>query len=301
MWRLRSCLWLLSLGSTVFETHALTISTTSSPFTVWDSLNSECAKRIPGGKPGKPAIDLPDTPVNAFSDDGGTVHLVSADTTSRISTGSSLLRTTRNCSIVMNSTLSPDPALYATDEFLDGTWAFPNGTVYSLLHVEYPGMNFGRCDGNGTTYPYCWTVAMTLSVSHDWGSSWQHAREPPDHMVAAPPYRYHGSATTPNAGWGDSSGITRSPTDGFFYSVAHNRFAEGLQGNGSCVMRTRDISNPRSWRGWGGETRGFTVVFASPYAATAPSYDPSQHICTPLDLPDCVVMGGKTWRRVPAT
>jgi hypothetical protein len=35
--------------------------------------------------------------------------------------------------------MSPDPSLYATNEFIDATYAFDNGTVYALLHVEYEG------------------------------------------------------------------------------------------------------------------------------------------------------------------
>lgn len=42
----------------------------------------------------------------------------------------------------------------------------------------------------GVTYPYCWTVSMTLAVSHDWGATWKHALPPPHHMVATPPYKY---------------------------------------------------------------------------------------------------------------
>lgn len=141
---------------------------------------------------------------------------------------------------------------------------------------------------NTTTYPYCWTVAMTLAVSHDWGDSWAHALPPPQNMVAAPPYKYTPSGATLNAGWGDSSGIVRSPRDGFFYAIVHNRFEEGLQKNGSCVIRTNDLTSPTSWRGWGGET--FDVAFhPSPY--TTPPPDPKDHVCTVLDLPDCVVLG----------
>jgi hypothetical protein len=176
------------------------------------------------------------------------------------------------------------PELYAGSEFIDATYAFANGTVYALLHVEL----HGACDGAKTTYPYCWTVAMTLAVSHDWGDSWAHAAEPPHHMVAAPPLKYTPSNTTLNAGWGDSSGIVRSPIDGYFYAIVHNRFQEGVQSNGSCVIRTNNLPDPTSWRGWGGSE--FTVPFhPSPYDTPEPN--PVDHVCTVLDLPDCVVMG----------
>eukprot|EP00038_Savillea_parva_P029878 m.74087 g.74087 ORF g.74087 m.74087 type:complete len:431 (-) comp8885_c0_seq2:79-1371(-) len=268
----------------VGDSVSVSVHNVSNVFVVWDTRNTACEK---DGSP----IDLPDTPPNAFvtgKDLSGPIRLFSADTTTRVSAGPSILNIKRDCTIVLNSTLSPSAAMYATDEFIDATYAFDNGTVYALLHVEYPGMKFGLCPPN-TTYPNCWTVAMTLAVSHDWGQTWGHALPPPHHMVAAPPYKYIGSTTTLNAGWGDSGGMVRSPTDGYFYAIVHNRFPEGVQQNGSCVMRTDSLVDPRSWRGWDGSA--FTIPFASPYASDSHGYDPAKHACTVLDLPDCVVLG----------
>ena len=77
-------------------------------------------------------VDLPDTPARAFLDDSGATVLVAVDSTSRLSRGPSLFSLTRDCAIVLNSTLSPDPALYATDDgFLDATHSF--GTVIKQI------------------------------------------------------------------------------------------------------------------------------------------------------------------------
>ena len=70
-----------------------------------------------------------------------------------------------------------NPAHYAANEFLDSPFAFPNGTVYALIHTEYPGNDYGNC--TGPAYPRCWTVSVGLGVSHDWGATWAHARPPP--------------------------------------------------------------------------------------------------------------------------
>ena len=40
---------------------------------------------------------------------------------------------------------------------------------------------------------------------------------------------------------------------------------KGLQSNGTCVMRSNALLDPRSWRGWGGDARGFAVPFVSAY------------------------------------
>ena len=148
-------------------------------------------------------------------------------------------------------------------------------------------MNYHSCAN--ATYLFCWTVSMTLAVSHDWGYTWAHALPPPHHLVATSPYRYNGSAMVLNAGWGDSSGIVKSPIDGYFYTVVHNRFPQGLQSNGSCVIRTSTLANPSSWRGWDGQQ--FSVPFASPYTAKGRHSAPEDHVCTVLALDDCVVLG----------
>ena len=45
---------------------------------------------------------------------------------------------------------------------------------------------------------------------------------------------------------------------------------------GSCLLRTRNVADPTSWRGWSGT--GFTVTFPSPYLNTL---DPAEHVCAP--------------------
>ena len=252
-------------------------------FVVWNTLNSSCEKRFG-------PIDLPDTPTRAFLDDRGETVLVSVDSTSRLSRGPSLLNTTRDCSIVVNSSLSPDPSVYATDDgFLDAIHSFNNGTVVGLLHDEYPGMNFNNCNVKPVVWPCCWSVSLSLIVSQDWGRTWTRPSAPPVNLVAAVPYKYSPDAG-PIFGWGDSGGITPHPIDGFFYVAMNNRMAKGLQSNGTCVMRSNSLLDPRSWRGWSGSD--FSVSFVSAYTL-APG-DEAAHICTvlaPFAASPCTVLG----------
>lgn len=92
----------------------------------------------------------------------------------------------------------------------------------AIAHTEYPGMNYHNC-ASGHTYPDCWTVTLGLFVSQDWGYSWQHARPPPEHLVAAVPFPYDPTGKQKAFGWGDTSGIVKHPTDGHFYLMAYNR------------------------------------------------------------------------------
>ena len=254
------------------------------PFTIWDTLTSACEKKFG-------PLDLPDTPLRAFVDlSTQETVLVTVDSTSRLSRGPGPLNTTRDCAIVWNSTKSPMPSTYATnDGFLDATWSFGNGTVVALLHDEYPGMNIpGQCNVTPFVWPACWMVSLSLAVSQDWGRTWAHSAPPPANLVAAVPYKYTPTATI--FGWGDTGGIVAHPTDGFFYAAMNNRMAVGLQSNGTCVMRTRTLLDPRSWRAWGGEA--FDVALVSAYKM--PPGEEGAHVCTVLTpfMPSpCTVLG----------
>lgn len=86
--------------------------------------------------------------------------------------------------------------------------------MVALVHTEYPGNVYGNCS-TGLHYPQCWTVTLGLAVSQNWGQTWEHARNPPHHLVAAVPYGYN--ETQLAYGWGDPSNIVKSPKDGYFY------------------------------------------------------------------------------------
>ena len=89
-------------------------------------------------------------------------------------------------------------------------------------------------------------------------------------------------------------GIVFHPQTGWYYVPMYNRMDKGLQKNGTCVMRTRSLLDPRSWRAWDGTE--FTVPFVSAYAL--PPGEEAKHICTVLDstvFPEPCVMYGVTW------
>lgn len=131
----------------------------------------------------------------------------------------------------------------------------------------------------GKAYPTCWTVTIGLVISHDFGKTWQHARPPPEHLVASVPYEYN--QTQPASGWGDPSNILKHPKDGYYYAAIWNRNQVGLQAPGICMMRTNDLTDPSSWRAWDGT--GYTVSFVDPY--TMPPADAAKHVCTVTNLP----------------
>ena len=108
-------------------------------------------------------------------------------------------------------------------------------------------------------------------TSTNGGSTFSHTT-PPSHLVAGAPVRWvRGNGPL---GFFQPSQVVRGQ-DGWHYMMA--RVMGPHQEDGSCVMRSRNIGDPKSWQGWSGS--GFTVPFPSPYLNTL---DPAQHICQPV-------------------
>jgi hypothetical protein len=233
-------------------------------------------------------LDVPDIPVRAFKAAPGLVRMIEGSTNYHVMDGPSLLSVNRSCAVAFNETGDPDPSHFAGDEFLDSPMpaSSGNGTVYALVHTEFPGNVYGNC--SGPAYPRCWTVTIGLAVSHDAGLTWAHARPPPAHLVAAVPYGYN--QTQLAYGWGDPSNVLLNPKDGLHYAAVWNRNQVGLQAPGVCIMRTADITDPSSWRAWGGAS--YNVTFVSPY--TLEPGTEGEHVCTVTNLPGCP-LGSMVW------
>ena len=66
--------------------------------------------------------------------------------------------------------------------------------------------------------------SVTLLKSTNGGYSWSHARPPPEHIVAAAPYRYEPSGPRSQLfGFRSPSNILRSRTDSFFYAFVTSK------------------------------------------------------------------------------
>ena len=218
--------------------------------------------------------DIPDLPARAFRDDRGRVQLIASHYVNRRFVGPELGRLEHPCDVVKRSARDPDPARYADAEWLGALYTDDGRVVYSLVHNEYQGhAHPGRCPSGD--YFKCWYNSVTLSVSRDAGRTYEAAAPPPGQLVATVPYRYQ-----PDAGpYGlfAPSNIVLNRKDGYHYAMirAENYRAQPY---GTCLMRTKTLSDPKSWRAWGGSD--FDVQFANPY--TTRGLDPSSHVCTPV-------------------
>ena len=150
-------------------------------------------------------------------------------------------------------------------EWLASPWTPDGKNIYALVHNEYQGQLF---TGGAAVRGESQTDAQVLvQLDHERRLDRTPAppsrrRRRPTHLVATIPYQF--AKDGPN-GYFTPSNIVRSG-DGYFYVDVPRPADKGLQQMGACLMRTRDLSDPTSWRAWNGTA--FTVQFQNPYRRT---------------------------------
>jgi hypothetical protein len=225
--------------------------------------------------------DIPDIPARAFRDSQGRVQLIASHYVNRRMVGPDLNHLTHDCAVIMPSHYEPNPAMFNDREWIHSTYT-PDGTrIFALVHNEYQGHTHpGQCPSG--EYTGCWYNAVTLAVSTDGGASYDHV-PPPAHLVASIPYPYEPDSGP--AGIFQPSNIVRNDTDGYYYALLRvQRY--GAQPQGTCVMRTTDLADPKSWRAWDGSA--FNVRFIDPYLG--PDVSPGGHVCQPVSYGEIQLM-----------
>jgi hypothetical protein len=216
-------------------------------------------------------IDIPDAPARAFRDSLGRVQLIASHHVTRRKMGPSLDAVTHRCGVVMSSHKDPDPSKFNDHEWLSAPYTLDGQTIFALVHMEFQGNLYPGCQSG--VYRQCWYNALTSAVSHNAGDSYQHAPAPA-HLVASIPYRYTGSSG-PMGIFSASNIVKRA--DGYYYTLVATE-AYGAQERGVCLLRTKTLGIPGSWRAWNGA--GFGVRFVDPYRDT---FDrPLDHVCKPV-------------------
>jgi hypothetical protein len=186
---------------------------------------------------------------------------------------------TRDCSHPrLLSANNSDPSAFLGREWIVATYRVGN-IIHALVHDEFHDAVSPLCmpGESGPANP-CWYNAITYAFSNDDGVTFRHGS---DFVVAAPTTRWSPARGAPTGkrrrlyGYFGPSGIIRRP-DGYYYStfvVINNPDSA----RGTCVMRTRDLSDPKSWRGWDG--KAFTHRFENPYLPATPE---PRRACTPV-------------------
>ena len=216
--------------------------------------------------------DIPDEPTRAFKDDTGKVQLWNQQPTNHRWIANTTLDSpyTHPCAVIMSSSGSCTASNYNYKEWLSSPWTADGKTIYALVHNEYHGVN---CSAGCPSSNACWYNAITSAYSTNSGATFTQLAAP-SHLAAMIPYQF--TQDGPN-GYFMPSNIVSS-RDGYYYAMFRAE-PHALQQFGACIMRTRDLSDPSSWRGWNGT--GFTVQFINPYFVTT---NPGAHVCAPVDF-----------------
>jgi hypothetical protein len=223
-------------------------------------------------------MNYPDLPARAFRDFEGNVQLLISHFANYRLRGPSLDQLAIDCEPVLRSHRSASPRRFQDREWIASIFLRDGKSVWALVHDEYQGNRHrGRCPSR--RYYRCWYNAITLAHSSDGGRTYTQAA-PPRNLVAAAPYRYRPDRGP--AGVFAPSNVVAGP-DGAFYALVRVRDPGRLRG--TCLLRTRHIGRPRSWRAWDGD--GFSGRFRNPYGARPRPRLP----CVPVGQGEIAEMG----------
>ena len=218
--------------------------------------------------------DIPDLPARAFRDADGNVQVLASHYTTRRLIGPDFDRLRHDCTVVLGSNENANPAAFDDKQWLASVYTNDGRTIYGLTHVEYQGnAHPGRCPSGD--YFRCWWNTLALVVSTDGGRSYRR-QGPRNGLVAAVPYRY-----VPDLGVEGHRGpsqIVRNPADGYYYAIVSQdvlRRPGVSREGGNCLIRTRNLADPTSWRA-PNASGAYTRRFIDPYTEGG---SPREHLC----------------------
>jgi hypothetical protein len=227
-------------------------------------------------------IDIPDAAARAFRDYKGTIHVIASHYVTRASLGTTLENAKHNCQIVYNSRHDGNIANYNDATWLNAFYNIDGKRIVALGHMEYHGWEHPGMCASKTDTVACWYNVDTFNISEDGGYHFASPKPPANYFISLP-YKYQ-----PNQGpegYSVDSNIIKVG-NWYYDSVFAWAWPPNCGGgkgqkpclvpDGSCPIRTANILDPLSWRGWDG--KDFTVAFADPYKGAVAN--PAAHVCT---------------------
>lgn len=239
----------------------LTITPTGPVETVFDWSEDACDKS-----------HVPDAPARAFKRTDGEAVMIASHNDNRAFTGKSLSALRPKCDIIFEAAHSADLGKYDDLAWISALYTRDGQTVHALSHTELRGERTpGQCPKG--KYSACLFNTVTALVSRDGGRSFKAEGVSPP-VVAALPYAF---PTDRDARVGYANPTNIIERGGWYYTMV---FADGYraQKRGACLLRTKDLDDPSSWRAWDGE--GFNARFVDPFRA-APA-EAGGHVCAPV-------------------
>ncbi len=235
--------------------------------------------------------DVPDAMARAFRDSTGTVHMIAASSELFQNLGPTLDSVQHSCDVGHYSANDPNPADFNDQTWIDSFYTFDGNTIAGLTHTEYHGWAFPPAECTFTHgYGGCEYDSDTYHQSDDGGYHF-HAPKAPANFLAGVPYQYRKNQGP--SGYSVDSNIIE--LGGWYYAMLTSyqwptncSVQTGphacLTLNGGAPMRTQNVFDPSSWRGWSGTD--FTVSFVDPYPG--PVDRPQDHVYTPVTYMDVV-------------
>jgi hypothetical protein len=217
------------------------------------------------------AVDIPDAPARAIRTASGTVQLYAAHLYNRRLTGPDLLHVSNDCRIVFQGNERDDPAAFDDRAWITSLYTPDGKTIFAAIHNEFQGhRRLALCPSG--RYMDCWYNAITAAVSHDEGQHFNRVATGSG-LIAALPYRYD-EVPRHHAGYFNPSNMVLQ--NGLLSMMVFATEARA-QRPGNCLLRTDNIMDPATWRGWDGH--GFGATFIDPYTSSDAK---DSHVCAPV-------------------
>src|SRR5262249_2913854 len=207
------------------------------------------------------SLDVPDVPAHAVRLADGTLTLADGDAPRNYAMfGADFSSLHRNCGVALASDDDATGQSYDNQEWIHSVYR-EGSIIHALIHNEYHDPVSPNCSpGNSSPGNPCWYNSISYASSVDGGHTFTHVT-PPGHVVAPPPIRWDPQGPPPPHGYFNPSNIVLRQ-DGFYYSMFMAIDRAATQ-QGLCVMRTKTLNDPASWRAWDGS--GFNLQMTDPY------------------------------------
>jgi hypothetical protein len=226
-------------------------------------------------------IDIPDAAARAFRDYRGTVHLIASHYVTRAGLGPSLEATKHNCQVVYKSAHDGNVADFDDATWLNAFYSLDGKRIVALGHMEYHGWEHPGMCASETDSASCWYNVDTYNLSEDGGYHFARPK-PPGNFFLSLPYKYQ--ANQGPQGYSVDANIVK--VGEWYYDEAYawswppncgmgKAQKPCLVPDAACAIRTGNILDPSSWRGWDG--KDFTVEFVNPYRGAVAN--PQAHVC----------------------
>ena len=229
-------------------------------------------------------VDIPDAQARAFRDDKGVIHLVASHYVTRASLGPTLESVKHNCEVVYKSGRDGHVENFDDATWLDSFFSIDGRRIVALGHMEYHGWEHaGMCASKSDTAA-CWYNVVTFFTSEDGGHHFA-SPKPPANFAVGLPFKYE--VNQGPEGYSVDANIIK--VGDWYYTIVTDwpwppncgngkRMRACLVPGGAAPIRTSNILDPSSWRGWDGKE--FSVVFTEPYRGAVAQ--PKDHVYTPV-------------------